>query len=241
MNENILICDDNQLILKILSKFLESKNFATTSVSSARDCLKALSKHSFGTVIVDISLPDMERSQFVEQLQKMANGARIVFMSSNSDENWLRNEGLERYPFFQKPFSLSSVVKSIQSPWADPAQRVLIVDDQELLRELLADYLRRHGIEVSVAHDGKEAVKLASKQPFDSILMDVRMPNMGGIDALKALREAEIDTPVVLMSGYGDVSSPEEAQKVGAKDFLSKPFRLATATKMLDDVRSSAN
>jgi len=102
--------------------------------------------------------------------------------------------------------------------------RLLIVDDEEPQRLMLASLLGRAGFDVDAARDGKEALKLLRDRGYDLMLTDQRMPKMDGLELLERVRADYTDLPVVLMTAYGSVSTAVEAMKRGAADYLTKPF-----------------
>ena len=101
---------------------------------------------------------------------------------------------------------------------------VLVVDDDPGHRGMLEALLSRWGLAVTSAPDGKEAVERVRERPFDMVLMDIRMPDMDGITALKEIRKYNPAVPVVLMTAYSAVESAVEAMKSGAVDYLIKPL-----------------
>jgi CheY-like chemotaxis protein len=101
--------------------------------------------------------------------------------------------------------------------------RVLLVDDQEELRRLYRRTLAKDGHDIALASNGREAVEHARGERFDVVITDVRMPDMGGLELLQALRAADPDLPVVLISGSPDLDSAMKAVELGALDFLVKP------------------
>jgi DNA-binding NtrC family response regulator len=103
--------------------------------------------------------------------------------------------------------------------------RILIVDDESSIRTQLEESLREAGFETRVAPDGQEAAKLAHEQSFDLCLSDIRMPAMGGIELLKRLRATSPETMVVLMTAYGGLETAIQAMRLGAVDYLLKPFQ----------------
>ncbi len=104
-------------------------------------------------------------------------------------------------------------------------RRVLVVDDEENIRLVLRTLLRKHGYDVEVAEGGEEALgKLDSFGP-DVILTDVRMPKMGGLDLIQALKAKQCPATVIVMSAYGNVDLALEAMKAGAYDYVGKPFK----------------
>ncbi len=104
-------------------------------------------------------------------------------------------------------------------------RRVLVVDDEENIRVVLRTILRRSGYEVETASNGEEALKLVDSFGPQFVITDVRMPKMGGLDLLSTLRAKQSDATVIVMSAYGAVDSALEAIKLGAYDYVQKPFK----------------
>jgi two-component system response regulator AtoC len=103
--------------------------------------------------------------------------------------------------------------------------RILIVDDDEALRESLQLVLSAEGYEVVCAPEGRQALRLAESAPFDAILCDLRMPGMDGLELLPQLVRRLPGTTIILMSAYGTEDLAIEAMKRGAYDYLAKPFQ----------------
>jgi two-component system response regulator HydG len=102
--------------------------------------------------------------------------------------------------------------------------RILIIDDDEAVRESLGRMLRGVGYIVQPARNGEEGVELARTGGFDVILSDLRMPGMSGIDVLRQLREGHVDAAFIVMTGFGSIDAAVESMKLGAVDFVQKPF-----------------
>jgi two-component system response regulator AtoC len=104
-------------------------------------------------------------------------------------------------------------------------RRVLIVDDEESFRHMLSVILKKEGYEVEVAGDGEEALQRIATSSFDQVLCDIRMPRMDGLEFLKEVQKLDHDFTVIMMSAYGTTDSAIEAMKLGAYDYISKPFK----------------
>ncbi|MFA5141208.1 MAG: response regulator [Elusimicrobiota bacterium] len=102
--------------------------------------------------------------------------------------------------------------------------RILVVDDEEDMRMALGNILSRVGHQVYEAGDGRTALEFLGRQPVDLVLLDIRMPGMDGVQILRTLRESDRDTPVIMVTGYGSVESTVEVMRLGASDYLGKPF-----------------
>lgn len=105
---------------------------------------------------------------------------------------------------------------------------ILIVDDEELIRESLRDILEDEGFHTLIASNAQEACQIYHKQAIDIILLDIWMPDMDGITLLQSLKEeGTLHCPVIIMSGHGNIETAVEATKLGAYDFLEKPLSSA--------------
>ncbi len=102
--------------------------------------------------------------------------------------------------------------------------KVLIVDDEKRLARSLADFLEPEAVEVSLAHDGLSGKKLLEEEPFDAVVTDLRMPGLDGLDLLRWIRESGPSVPVIVISAHGEVRDAVLAMKLGAYDYLVKPF-----------------
>jgi two-component system response regulator HydG len=102
--------------------------------------------------------------------------------------------------------------------------RILVVDDDDAVRETTERILRAAGYLVESARGGEEGFGLARQGLFDVILSDMRMPGMSGLDLLHRLRESRVDSAFIIVSGFGTVDTAVEAMKLGAVDFVQKPF-----------------
>jgi DNA-binding NtrC family response regulator len=104
--------------------------------------------------------------------------------------------------------------------------KILIIDDERSIRNTLKEILTYEGFEVSEAQDGMEGLKAVEKGKFDVILCDIKMPKMDGIEVLEKIQELAPETPVVIVSGHGNIDTAVEAIKKGAFDYIAKPLDL---------------
>jgi two-component system response regulator AtoC len=104
-------------------------------------------------------------------------------------------------------------------------KRVLIVDDEENFRHMLSVILKKEGYDVEAASNGEEALQKVTLSPYDQVLCDIRMPKMDGLDFLNEAKKAGVDATIIMMSAYGTVDIAIEAIKLGAYDYISKPFK----------------
>jgi two-component system response regulator PilR (NtrC family) len=105
-------------------------------------------------------------------------------------------------------------------------EKILIVDDERSMRDVLSIMLKRAGYDVTVATDGEEAIAQVEKELFDLVITDLKMPKAGGLDVLKAVKECSPDSVVLIITAFASPESAVEAMKLGAFDYLPKPFQV---------------
>lgn len=112
--------------------------------------------------------------------------------------------------------------------------KILIVDDEKNLRQVLAVELAADGDEVDAAEDGLAALEFLEKTEYDVVLLDLNMPRMGGIDVLKKMRALDMPAEVIILTANTTISAAVEAMKLGAYDYLTKPFRREELTPVIE-------
>src|SRR6266540_1281739 len=102
--------------------------------------------------------------------------------------------------------------------------RILVVDDERSMRELLAIVLRREGYEVLLAENGRGAIDLLAREPVDLLISDIKMPDLSGVDVLRAAKKIDQDILGIMITAFASADTAIEAMRLGAHDYLSKPF-----------------
>ena len=115
-----------------------------------------------------------------------------------------------------------------QSDVAQPAEnaRILVVDDEKFIRDIIADFLSMEGYVVRTAEDGAAAADELRRARFDLVISDLKMPRMGGLELLREVSEVHPDTMTIIMTGFGTVETAIDAMKRGAYDYILKPFKV---------------
>ena len=111
--------------------------------------------------------------------------------------------------------------------------RVLVVDDEEPFRILMESELGRMGHSVQCVQSGEEALSALAARDFEVVLLDLKMPGMGGMEALKRMKEAGLSAEVIVLTGHPDIDDAIQAMKLGAYDYLTKPARLSEVEEVL--------
>ena len=105
--------------------------------------------------------------------------------------------------------------------------RILVVEDERRVASFVSRALRENSYTVDLAESGEKAIEMATATPYDSILLDIRLPGLSGIQVCRELRESKIDTPILMLTARGLVEQRVEGLDAGADDYLTKPFAVA--------------
>jgi PAS domain S-box-containing protein len=262
--DSILVVDDSESARHGLVSMLQKHGYLTRSVSSGEEALLALQSASqtgepFDLVLLDWRLPGIDGIETARRIKKQLGLPRspAILMVSAFDRDEVMNGLLGAYldGFVVKPIHegtlLSQVariltktpgqaeeaaVANAERPVSELAgTRVLLVEDNEINRELAAELLGDLGIAVTIAVNGLEGVQKLASESFDLVLMDIQMPVMDGLTATRQIRQEERfrKLPVVAMTAHAMSGDRERSLAAGMNDHLTKPISSALLTGML--------
>ena len=121
---------------------------------------------------------------------------------------------------------------------SERTSRILVVDDEEVIRRLLTEVLAEEGYWVTTVSDGQQAIDLLERERFNLIITDMVMPGVSGIEVLRAAQRIDPQCPVVVLTGYPSVDSVRRLVRLGASDYIAKPFNVdvlrVTVAKLLE-------
>jgi signal transduction histidine kinase/ligand-binding sensor domain-containing protein/CheY-like chemotaxis protein len=251
----VLIVDDNGTNRRLLEGMFSSWGMRPTAVDEGRSALETLrsaadSGNPYRLVIVDAGMPGLDGFAVIREIKTQAvlANAPILMLSPVDPQKELtrcRDEGIEIYvikPITQsdlfdavaRALKLSNVDLGKPAPAAplfgQPASArlyILVAEDNEVNQELIVKILERRGHTVKLAQTGNEAVLLWQRERFDAIFMDVQMPEMDGLTATTAIRDAERATsghvPIIAMTAHAMKGDRERCLQVGMDAYISKP------------------
>jgi len=161
--------------------------------------------------------------RFFEGLQGRSHE---IFIKRISEERTALHESQSMAVIARRPGiseeSLALARKRKKIPMRD--KPILIVDDEKNIRLTLSTSLEALGVETDSAEDGKEALVKLREKEFGLILLDIRMPGVDGMEVLRQVRESRPDIRIIILTAYGTIELAVEAMKLGAVDFIQKPF-----------------
>ena len=116
---------------------------------------------------------------------------------------------------------------------------VLVVDDEDALRSVLSTELISEGYTVDTAPDGDDAITILQQKAFDLVLLDIKMPRVDGFEVLRFIKQRYPNTKVIMLTGFADLKNAIESKKLGAEDFVSKPYDLVDLLTTIERVLSA--
>jgi CheY-like chemotaxis protein/HPt (histidine-containing phosphotransfer) domain-containing protein len=252
----VLVVDDNGVNRRVLQDLLVRWKMRPTVVDSGAAALRALAAASdrgqpFALVLLDANMPEMDGFEVARRISAtpMLGGATIMMLSSSGqydESNKCREVGIATH--LTKPVDQRELLSAIGRALArEPGQRaalpssmlsaelpdrrlhVLLAEDNVVNQRLAASLLRRRGHKVTIAANGREALAAVTAQPFDVVLMDVQMPEMGGFEATAAIRALEAERqaprmPIVAMTAHAMKGDRERCLAAGMDEYLTKPL-----------------
>ena len=107
-----------------------------------------------------------------------------------------------------------------------PFMKILLLEDDPILSEIIEEFLVEHGLHVTLFYDGKEALDAIFENKFDILVLDINVPSLSGFELLKTLKDANITTPTIFITSLDQISDVKKGFALGAEDYLKKPFEL---------------
>jgi signal transduction histidine kinase/CheY-like chemotaxis protein len=252
----VLVVDDNETNCRLMRGIFEYLHIPCQICYSGPDALvviaQALTKgQMFDLIITDHQMPVMDGITLVKEIKKILNGhvEPFILMLSSLEKTMYQHEaeeiGINKFlskpvklhelddilsAIFQKKFDYNGSSEAIPTiKKVSKAATVMVVEDEPMNMLLITEVLRKMGVEVVKAGNGKEALELLSQQELSLIFMDVNMPIMDGYTATEIIRglpDGRKDIPVIALTADAMKEDREKCLRIGMNDYISKPFRL---------------
>ncbi|MDG2220880.1 MAG: response regulator [Rubripirellula sp.] len=252
---SVLLVDDNETNLRILHETLTGWGMSVVSARSAIEAIEKLhsianKQENFPLVISDVHMPGMDGFQLAASIRdepQLAQCRIILLTSGGRHGDIARSQQLQVACYLIKPAKQSELLSAIlttihgeppsterktPSPVDEfplPKMKILLAEDGLVNQKVALGMLGYWGHEVIVANNGKEAVTLWQREPFDLILMDVQMPEMNGLEATQRIRQLECETsqhiPIVAMTAHAMKQDRIRCLEAGMDDHIAKPVR----------------
>jgi len=262
LKTRILIVDDEISIRDVLSRHLGAEGYQCTTAENGEEALALLDKETFDAVLCDIMMPGISGLQVLEEVKRRDPLALVIMVSAVTDPTTSLEAITEMgaYSYLYKPFDLEEVSSALGSglSWKQeqgknlesaenpaeavsetitpPGEKILIVDDESSVREILSRHLDAEGYQCTTAESGEEALAVLDKETFDAVLCDITMPGICGLQVLEEVKRRDPLALVIMVSAV-IVSAPvvQSVVKAGAYGYVFKPFNLEDLTSTLSN------
>ncbi len=248
-NLSVLVVDDNNIAIEVLTHMLESFNYNVTSVTNGKDAIEKVNKNNFDIIFLDYKMPNMNGLETFKELkrihkEKLPKTIMITAYSHDIINHDIDHEGIKGY--INKPISPSILYNKIievlsnKKPLINATResnqtetnfngfKVLLVEDNYLNQEFTTLMLKKNGFEVDIACDGIESLQKIKSKDYDVVLMDIQMPNMDGLEATRKIRQFNGDyfqnIPIIALSANALVGDKEKSIEAGMDEHITKPI-----------------
>jgi len=260
VHNSILVADDNEMNRDMLCRRLEKQGYTTAAACDGQQALELMAVEDFDLLLLDIMMPIMDGYAVLERMRKddKMKPIPVIVLTAESDaSNVIRCIELGASDYLVKPFDMVALRNRIvrcllnrrfrenvsgELDWdGQETPKILIVEDDEMSRELLEKRVSRAGYNVSAVEDGQAAIDSLAVNPVDLILLDIMMPRVNGVDVLKHIKQDEAlkNIAVIMISALDDNENIQNCLQAGAEDYITKPFNaLVLKSRILSCLQS---
>jgi DNA-binding response OmpR family regulator len=228
-----LVVEDDPGLRALVQEILSSVGYHVLITKDGNDALRVSERHAgqIHLLLTDVVLPKMGGKEIASRLTALRPEIKVLFMSGYTGNALTQQGPLDRTTdFIPKPWTPEGLCGKIRDVLGTKSsiQRILVVDDEPEIRQLLADILEGAGFQVFTAGDGREAREEAGKYPIDLVITDLFMPEEEGIEMIRAMRKEHPQLKIIAMSGGFGLEMLKVAEMLGAQAVLTKPLAAET-------------
>lgn len=238
----ILVIDDDRMNCDLLQAVLTRHGYDVHSATSGLDGLNLFRQHNPRVTILDLRMPGMDGLTVLKEIRAIDPHAPVIILGGGAtelQENQAR--ALRVTDFVRRGLSLDVLVEGVNRVVQQPARKqeagaapagpdtgeaILIVDDEQLVRDLLVQFLNLRGYHALGATNGAQALAMVEQDPPDLILMDLMLPGMSGVEVLRRLREKHFSGAIIIVTGSYDEELLQDAWSLHPQEAISKPIDL---------------
>jgi len=242
----ILVIDDDRMNCDLLQTVFTRHGYDVHTATSGLEGLNLFRQHAPRVTILDLRMPEMDGLTVLKEIRAIDPHAPVIILGGGATEV---QEGQARAlrvtDFVRKGLSLDVLVEGVNrvaqqpvrkqhasggtvaaGPVVDTGETVLVVDDEQLVRDLLVQFLSLRGYRALGVKDGPEALSMVQQGPPDLILLDLMLPGMNGVDVIRRLRDINYSGAIVIATGSCDEELLQEAWSLRPQEVIGKPIDL---------------
>ena len=242
MTKNLIsVVDDDESIRRTTTFLIESFGFRAAAFECAESFLKSVELHDTSCLLVDVQMSGMDGLELQRELAVAGCGIPIIFITAYDNKD-TRQQAMQAgaIAFLSKPFNdeelLQTVRLALRGEFEATKNLISVVDDDESVRRTTTLLIESFGFRAAAFASAESFLKSGPLQDTSCLILDVRMPEMNGLELQSELAAAGHDIPIIFITAYGDKGFRGRAMQAGAVAFLDKPF---SDEQLLQTVRSA--
>jgi CheY-like chemotaxis protein len=255
----VVVADDDHDLRETIVEYLVAEGMKVLEAKNGLEVLLHVKRAKPSAVVLDLSMPRLGGLEALRRIRSFDPAIRVVVVTGEAEAVYEQAVALGAMAVLAKPVVLPDLLAALRPAGApttgqpvDAAQiapstappapqpeasrgQILIVDDEEGIREVFEEFLTAERFRTRTASDGPAAIRAIVEAAPDVILLDIDMPGLSGVDALPTIRSLTPRTAVIMVSGTGDVEIAKRALAFGAFDYVTKPVDFAYLLQSLDN------
>jgi len=233
---NILVVDDLRSMRLTLGGILEDEGHNVVTAENGYQAIEAAKEIHFDVIFMDIKMPGINGVQTFREIKKVDPKAAVIMMTAYSVEDLVK-EALEEgaYAIVYKPFDINRIIAIIEELLHERIL-ILVVDDRLGDRETLKAILEDKGYRVATAKDGADAIEMVKSRHYDIIFLDVRLPDISGVETFEQVKKIDPEATVIMMTGYTEEELVRRAISQGAYTCIYKPFDMERVIALVESI-----
>ncbi|MFC2020915.1 response regulator [Chloroflexota bacterium] len=233
---NILVVDDLRSMRLTLGGILEDEGHNVVTAEDGYQAIEAVRKTHFDIIFMDIKMPGIDGVQAFREIKKIDPRAAVVMMTAYSVEDLVKEALTEgAHTVVYKSFDIARIMTIIEE-LARQRILILVVDDQVGDRETLRVILEDKGYRVATARDGAETIEMVKSRHYDIIFLDMRLPDMNGVETYEQFKEFDPRATVIMMTGHSEDDLVKRAINQGALTCVYKPYDMDKVVALVEDI-----
>lgn len=243
----IAVVEDDDDLRELYARYLELNGFTVAQAENGLEAVALIKRLRPAKVVLDLLMPRLGGLEALKRIKAFDRSIQVVVVTGAEEPalyQQARAHGASAV--LKKPVSPEALLTALSEPSGFPAlsavspgvtpgdrasgrtpsRRVLVVDDEDDVRGLIADILIAQGYHVRAVADGADALRHVMEDPPHVVLLDIEMPRLGGVEALTAIRGLAPDAKVIMISGKATLNTAKLTLAFGAFDYVTKPFDL---------------
>ena len=233
---NILVLDDDPVVRRALTDTLADEGYQVATAADGIEGLEKARGQTFDILLVDLKLPDMDGIEVLREIRKVTPEVIVILMTAYATlETAKEAMQLGAYDYLAKPLDPDAVTalleKALEKRRLDlemkaavEVPRILVVDDEAIVCQALADILGNEGYRVTTVQSAYQALDTMKRETFNILIADLRLPDLDGIELINAARGIDPEILALVITGYPSIESAVEAMKTSACDYITKPI-----------------